>query len=140
MSNSASRPPVSLLGDDNAVKAILAREEELRKNEDAQIRFEEAESSGDRDWIVVAEEIQAETLQEFGIEPSPFALHQLRLAASRFGTSFYIKFNRARLGNLSPGSPSPDVPLVSFTTKAPATLLSYAKPGRPLVVLAGSFS
>ena len=117
MSNSASRPPVSLLGDDNAVKAILAREEELRKNEDAQIRFEEAESSGDRDWIVVAEEIQAETLQEFGIEPSPHALHQLRLAASRFGTSFYIKFNRARLGNLSPGSPSPDVPLVSFTPK-----------------------
>jgi hypothetical protein len=122
------------------VKAILAREEELRKNEDAQIRFEEAESSGDRDWIVVAEEIQAETLQEFGIEPTPFALHQLRLAAARIGTSFYIKFNRARQGNLSPGSPAPDVPLVSFTTEAPATLLSYAKPGRPLVVLAGSFS
>ncbi|GMI49277.1 hypothetical protein TrCOL_g9636 [Triparma columacea] len=118
---------------------ILSREEFLRKSEAAQVLYAEAEASGESDWIEVAENIQATTLLEFGIHPTPDALHELRLAAGRIGTSFYIRFNRARLGDLSPSTIAPDVPLAHLDGSS-TTLLAHARPSRPLVVLAGSFS
>lgn len=60
----------------------------------------------------------------------------------------YVKYNRARRGNLKPGDLAPDVPLVAYTITtggkaqlAPTTLWAQnTKSDRPMVVMAGSYT
>ena len=49
---------------------MLARENELRLSDAMQRRFHEAEKSGDKDWIEVANELQKELLTEFKVRGS----------------------------------------------------------------------
>ena len=133
---------------------MLTRENELRLSHDVQRRFEEAEKSGGTDWIEVACELQKQVLVEFNIDPTEKALHAYRCAANKHGISLYVKYNRARQGDLVVGSDAPDVPMVlasSISTgrsggeTAPqvttsTSILDYQKPNRPLVIIAGSIS
>jgi len=91
------------------------------------------------DWIEVAGEVQKEALREFGIDPSPAALFELRTAANRLKVSLYVVHNRAREGDLRVGSAAPDVLLTGIDGSA-KTLRGFESVGRPLVVLAGSYS
>ena len=117
---------------------MLKRENELRLSQSVQKRFEEAERSGSKtDWIEVAEQIQLEVLREFNV--SPKALHAYRCAANDHGISLYVKYNRARKGDLEVGSKAPDVSLIYLgedsNTRAQSLLDTQA--GRPLVSQAG---
>ena len=125
-----------MLGDDENIRKILVRENELRLSPAVQLRFSEAEKSGSSDWIEVAGEVQSEVLAEFGIRPTPSALNELRVSAVRIGISLYVVHNRASAGYLEIGSKAPDVPLFDLSG-VPKNLLDYQRPGRPLVVLAG---
>ena len=121
---------------------MLKRENELRLSQSVQKRFEEAERSGSKtDWIEVAEQIQLEVLREFNV--SPKALHAYRCAANDHGISLYVKYNRARKGDLKVGSKAPDVSLIHLekdgTTRA-QSLLETQQTDRPLVIVAGSIS
>ncbi|KAL7541479.1 hypothetical protein ACHAWF_006943, partial [Thalassiosira exigua] len=87
---------------------MLKRENELRLSDDVQRRFEEAERSGaETDWIEVASEVQKELLREFGVAESEDALNAYRCAANKHGVSLYVKYNRAREGDLQVGSTAP---------------------------------
>ena len=111
----------------------------MRLSPAVQLRFSAAETSGGGDWLDVAAEVQAEVLREFGIAPTPKALRGLRLAAPRIGLSLYVRHNRARRGDLEVGDDAPDVALVDLEGRR-VRLGEYQKKGRPLVVLAGSYS
>jgi hypothetical protein len=125
--------------------SILSYENSLRLSPSAQARFAAAESSASSDWMEVCDELQKETLRHFNIEPTPQALNDLRVAAVNHPDkpSLYVKHNRARAGDLIVGSPASDVPLAALrgtNDSAPKSLLQYQQGGRPLVVLAGSYS
>ena len=119
---------------------MLERENELRLSESVQVQFAEAERSSHSDWIEVASEVQRKVLREFGV--SDRALHAYRCAANKHGISLYVKNNRARKGNLVVGSDVPDVSVVSVGIDGEDTksILQFQKPGRPLVIVAGSLS
>ena len=125
---------------DEIVIKMLERENELRLSAGAQKRFEEAEASGSTtDWIEVASEIQKEVLTEFNVPET--ALHAYRCAANKHGVSLYVKYNRAREGDLRVGSQAPDVPLVlinSDGSTSSQTILGVQQKDRPLVLVAGS--
>ena len=128
---------------------MLARENELRLSSEVQRRFEEAEKSGATDWIEVASELQKQVMMEFNVTPSERALRAYRCAANRHEISLYVKYNRARQGDLAVGSEAPNVPLVSIDGQEDHTgqakvettlLLANQKADRPLIVIAGSIS
>jgi len=135
------------------LKKILLRENELRLSEGVQKRYAEAEESGVRDWMMVTEKVQEEMLaNDFGVKPRDMqaALLALRTATQRYpefaSIPLYVKYNRARHGNLKCGDAVPDVPLVSpsFTGsgegKLTTTLYSVMKqqPNVPWCIFAGS--
>lgn len=121
---------------------MLRRENELRLSEDVQKRFEDAERSGSTtDWIEVASEVQKEILREFNVSEN--ALHAYRCAANKHGVSLYVKYNRARKGDLEIGSQAPNVPVVSVESDGSTSSVSLVElqmKNRPLVVIAGSIS
>ena len=119
---------------------MLKRENELRLSEDVQRRFEEAEKSGSNtDWIEVASQVQHEVLREYNVSEN--ALHAYRCAANKYGVSLYVKYNRAREGDLGVGSQAPDVPIVSLDNAGKTcsqSLLQLQTENQPLVIVAGS--
>mmetsp|Transcript_47123 Transcript_47123/g.52685 ORF Transcript_47123/g.52685 Transcript_47123/m.52685 type:complete len:122 (-) Transcript_47123:505-870(-) len=121
---------------------MLKRENELRRSDAIQERFSKAEMSGNTDWIEVATMVQKEVLTEFNIEPTEKALLAYRNAANNHGISLYVKYNRARKGDLRVGMAAPDVSLVSIDSGLAerTTLLSYQRSDRPLIIVAGSIS
>lgn len=129
-----------MLPSDDVVISMLRREDELRLSHDVQKRFEEAERSGaESDWIEVAEAVQLEVIREFGL--SEKALYAYRCAAIKHGVSLYVKFNRAREGDLQVGSIAPNISLISVehdgTTRS-QSFLDTQPSGRPLIIIAGS--
>ena len=137
-------PPLIIAGssmtDDDFLLRLLHREEELRLSPAVQARFGAAERSGGTDWLEVAEELQRELLIEFGVRPTQTNLHLLRVAAARLKVSLYVRHNRASRGDLNVGDRCPDVSLVSYPGGLASRLSSFSVVGRPLIVLAGSFS
>ena len=53
--------------------------------------------------------------------------------------AMYLKYDHARDGSLKEGDPAPDVPLVTLSGDT-VPLSSFMNTGRPLVILAGSYS
>ena len=132
-------------------KQILIRENELRLSDEVQQRFHEAENTGASDWMEVAGDVQKQVLIEFKMEPSEENLLTLTTKAHENpDISLYVKYNRARKGDLIVGSDAPNVSLVGMkcdnSTNTPTTLpyknlLSYAtSAGKPLVLICGSWS
>ena len=132
-------------------KQILIRENELRLSDEVQQRFHEAENTGASDWMEVAGDVQKQVLIEFKMEPSEENLLTLTTKAHENpDISLYVKYNRARKGDLIVGSDAPNVSLVEMkcdnSTNTPTTLpyknlLSYAtSAGKPLVLICGSWS
>ena len=110
-----------ILGDESVIVAMLKRENELRQSEKVQHRFAVAEMSGSSDWIQVASEVQKEVLVEFDIEPTEDALFAYRNAANSHDISLYVKYNRAREGDLKVGMYAPDVSLIDINGPAERT-------------------
>ncbi|CAG8761694.1 8275_t:CDS:2 [Gigaspora margarita] len=112
-----------------------------------------------KDWMDVTDQMQLELVREFGY--SDEAVQLLRRAPQLYPddpefrtTQVYVRNNIANLGNLTEGMPAPDCPLIPlepsiFTTiidnnnsnlSTLVPLRSLCKPGRPLVLLGGSYT
>ena len=103
-------------------------EEELRLSPRYQKEMEEAENSPDSEWMDVAKRIQTRVCDEYGI--SIAELHAL--ARTVQPPPFWIKYNRARDGELKEGDAVPN-----NISLFPPTYLHRTK---PLVIFAGSIS
>jgi hypothetical protein len=131
------------------ITPMLQREEELRFSEDVQQRFTIAESTGNSEWMDVAEELQLQVLTEFkyltgnkeedGSYLTRLLLHEYRLAAQNNTINVQIRQNICRRGDLSVGDDAINVRLTNINGEN-KHLLDYQKKGRPLVVIAGSYS
>jgi hypothetical protein len=128
---------------------MLARENEMRLSPDTQVLYAQAELSADTDWMEVTEQLQERLVREFGYEsPGDIrkALNALRGARGDYPDDLeivqlanYMKFNRARRGDLECEMDAPNVPLVAMNSNL-VHLHDFVQPGRPLVVVAGSYS
>jgi len=93
----------------------------------------------------IEEEMQKRLLKEFGLDPT-VGLPIFQSYRSVYGEdtdirelALYIKYDRSGEGSLQVGDPMPDVTLATFDG-TPVRLSSFAKPGRPLIVVGGSYS
>jgi hypothetical protein len=117
--------------------ALVIQEEQWRLSED--IAHESL-----IDWIeYTGTVIQPKILSNNGIEPTPQNLYRLR-AAAQDTQVFWIKYNRAREGDLHIGHPIPQgVALYDSSSDSNLILTHLANRAlstRPLVLLAGSVS
>ena len=122
------------------LEEALRIEDGLRTGAEGQRRFHEAEQQDDIDWLHVAAELQQTALIQAGVRPTTLNLGRLRDAALRNpALARYVRHNRCRFGELQLGDRTPDIPLLSLDgTRTP--LLPPPTPGRPLAILAGSYS
>lgn len=96
---------------------MLLREDELRRSEEVQAAYAEAERSEGSSWMAVTHELQRSVVAEAGYgagHPRALeALHALRRAglvcAELASIPLYVKYNRCRPCDLRCGAPAPDV-------------------------------
>jgi len=129
--------------------ALLGVEDALRRSPATQLAMEDAERSGAGDWIDVATEVQRRVARESlsaaaqGDEARvDRRVSLLRAAALRHPeVAHYVRYNRARRGDVRAGDAAPAVAVWSLAANAAVTLLQR-EPGdaRPLVIVAGSIS
>jgi hypothetical protein len=126
-------------------KDLVLQEENLRTSAEIAERYRETETDGSLvDWIeYTARHVQPRILELNGLEVNEENLYNLRAAAHQTDV-FWVKYNRARRGNLRPDDPIPlDVALYDPTTSKNSLLLSICHSSsslRPFVFLAGSVS
>ncbi|CAG8661457.1 6336_t:CDS:2, partial [Paraglomus occultum] len=128
--------------------ALLREEEKRRFSPEIQKRYYEVgtDPTCGKDWMDVTDQMQHELVREFGY--SDEAVQLLRRAPQiypddpRFHTTqVYVRNNICHLGNLTEGMPAPDCPLVPLeSSSTPVSLRSLCQPGRPLVILGGSYT
>ena len=132
---------------------LLRREVELRKSEETQEAMQQAEESVESEWMNVVEDVQHRIIREYRQEcdssdatlPS-ITVHDLRQAALRHPEiAFWVKYNRARRGDLKVGDVAPDVPLCRAVDGESTSLLAMPLTGessaaKRIVVVAGSYS
>jgi len=129
--------------DDDVVRKMLHRENQLRLDPRVQRRFHDAEKRDDTDWIDVATALQREILVEFGLDGASDAiLSAYQRAALRHGdVPIHQIFNRSRRGYLRVGDAVPSsLRVVPLRSENRVPLTSLAMDGVPLVLLAGSYS
>ena len=123
--------------DDDMLKAMLIREEQLRVSPEAQAVFAAYEERQDVDWMEHAVELQKQVLCEFGFPDDDQALLVLRRAALRMEFPIYVRNNRADRGPLKVGDQAPQIMLHSMDGTMqpviPETTL-------PVVIVSGSRS
>ncbi len=133
----------------------MRREAELRRAAETQEAMQRAEESVDSEWMNVVEDLQYRILKEYqeerirssSNESENITVHSLREAALRHPEiAFWVKYNRARRGNLKVGDAAPDVPLRRAANGELTSLLASSStdgdtsvPSRT-VVIAGSLS
>jgi hypothetical protein len=143
------------VGDDVVItkellKNMLRRENELRLSEETQKKYMEAEKKSETDWMEVTIELQRQVVREFGIKDIDRGVHAIQSAFSRYGHEdkdffeipLYVRLNRARQGDLNEGEPAHDIPKLFHVDNPSKTcnLFDFMNPGRPLVVIAGSYT
>jgi len=129
--------------------ALLGVKDALRRSLATQLAMEDAERSGAGDWIDVATEVQRRVARESlgaaaqGDEARvDRRVSLLRAAALRHPeVAHYVRYNRARRGDVRAGDAAPAVAVWSLAANAAVPLLQ-PDPGdaRPLVIIAGSIS
>ena len=128
--------------------ALLRSEDAARRAPAAQRRMEDAEGSGDTDWIEVATDVQRSIARRSLPPGSDEAAVDARVSLMRGAAqrhpevAHWVRFNRARRGDLRAGDEAPDVRLYRLDG-TPSTLfadrLDRARP-KPFVVVSGSVS
>jgi len=129
---------------------MLRKENQIRLSADFQALLASIEDRKDIDWLDMVEEMQRNLVQEFGFSGSEeninTGLSFLRSAVSLFPEDeevrtipLYVKYNRARNCDVKVGSLAPNVPLCTMS-EVPLSLHALVQPGRPLVVVGGSFT
>ncbi|CAG8623354.1 15844_t:CDS:2, partial [Cetraspora pellucida] len=140
----------------------LLREEERRRfSPEIQKKYYDVgtDPTCGKDWMDVTDQMQHELVREFGY--SDEAVELLRRAPQLYPddpefrtTQVYVRNNIANIGNLIEGMPTPDCPLVPLDPSIFISIIdnsninspnlvhlrSLCKPGRPLVILGGSYT
>ena len=125
--------------------ALLQHEDAARREPETQRRMEEAERRGTSDWIEVATAVQRcvarESLPAGASEGDVDArVTAMRYAAQRHPECcHWVRFNRARVGDLREGDAAPDVSLSRLDGVA-TSLLADRDLSKPLIVVSGSLS
>lgn len=120
------------------------REEQLRLSPEVQAAYTAAEvDSSDSDWLLVTEELQRRVVREFGAtdENEAATLCALRRAAldNEEFVPLYVRFQRARLGQLRIGNAVADCELMKIDGGV-TSLENELRPESTTCVLAGSYS
>ena len=124
---------------------MLIRENELRLSADYQQRYEEAErdSNSETSWLMVTDQLQRQVIQEFQLEEEmDEALLCLRCATQIYPDlkeiPLYVRYNRARQGDLQVGDTAPNVPVVKLNGKESDLMEQFTS--SPTVLISGSYS
>jgi len=124
---------------------MLIKENELRKSPETQALYKKAEMTDETDWMEVTDMLQRQILRDYGLDEVDLekGLFSLRTATKRFpelsDIPLYVKYNRARQGDLTVGDPAPNVPLVTLDEEK-CDLHDYCSSSRPLLLMAGSYT
>ena len=115
--------------------------------------MQKAEESVESEWMNVVEDLQHRLIREYrqecvlsDITVSSITVHDLRQAALRHPEiAFWVKYNRARRGDLKVGDVAPDVALCRAGDGESTSLLEMPSTGgstsaNRIVVVAGSYS
>ena len=125
--------------------ALLRREDAARRAPETQRLMEEAERRGASDWIEVATAVQRRVARESLPAGASEGDVDARVAALRYAAQrppelcHWVRFNRARVGELREGDAASDVSL-SRLDGAATSLLADRDLSKPLVVVSGSLS
>mmetsp|Transcript_22121 Transcript_22121/g.68094 ORF Transcript_22121/g.68094 Transcript_22121/m.68094 type:complete len:121 (+) Transcript_22121:514-876(+) len=120
---------------------MLRREDQLRRSDRVQAEMERAEESGSSDWIEVAVRVQEQVAEEFGLSKSEGVQLMRSKAPEHPELCHYVRYNRARRGDLRPGDAAPNVPVFHVRTGTTRGLFDDVAPAaRRTLVLAGSYS
>ena len=125
--------------------ALLRREDAARRAPETQRRMEEAERRGTSDWIEVATAVQRRVARESLPAGASEGDVDARVTAMRYAAQrhpeccHWVRFNRARVGDLREGDAAPDVRLWRLDGAA-TSLLAGRDLSKPLVVVSGSLS
>jgi hypothetical protein len=122
---------------------MLIRENELRVSDEYQKRYDEAETLSSSSWLDVTDELQRQIIREFNLDDEmDDALLCLRCATQMYPDlktiPLYIKYNRARDGDLQIGDTIPDVPVIQLDGKE-SQLFDGLK-SSPTILISGSYS
>ena len=126
--------------------ALLQREDAARREPETQRRMEEAERRGTSDWIEVATAVQRRIARESLPAGASEGDVDARVTAMRYAAQrhpeccHWVRFNRARVGDLREGDAAPDVRLWRLDDGAATSLLADRDPSKPLIVVSGSLS
>ena len=126
--------------------ALLRREDAARRAPETQRLMEEAEQRGTSDWIEVATAVQRRVARESLPAGASEGDVDARVAAMRYAAQrhpeccHWVRFNRARVGDLRAGDAAPDVRLWRLDDGAATSLLAGRDLSKPLVVVSGSLS
>ena len=126
--------------------ALLQHEDAARREPETQRRMEEAERRGTSDWIEVATAVQRRVARESLPAGASEGDVDARVAAMRYAAQrhpeicHWVRFNRARVGDLREGDAAPDVRLWRLDDGAATSLLADRDLSKPLVVVSGSLS
>jgi len=143
LSNSTMTTPKSFIPK-SLLKSMLIRENELRVSDEYQKRFAEAEKSSFESWLDVADELQRQVIREFHLdEEMDDALLCFRCATQIYpelkSIPLYVKYNRARDGDLNLGDTAPNVPVIELNGQE-GQLFDGLTPSSSTVVIGGSYS
>ena len=125
--------------------ALLRREDAARRAPETQRLMEEAEQRGPNDWIEVATAVQRRVARESLPAGASEGDVDARVTAMRYAAQrhpeccHWVRFNRARVGDLREGDAAPDISL-SRLDGAATSLLADRDLSKPLVVVSGSLS
>ena len=111
----------------DSLRAMLIRENELRLSPEIQAIYKDRnENPMKGDWISYTYKLQEDLVKEFGYGESPeeikWALFQLRTATQVHPDlseiPLYVKYNRAKRGNLKVGDSPPPIPTFRMCLRA----------------------
>ena len=119
------------------------RVNDLRLYEEYQKRCQQAERTSSSSWLDVTDQIQRQVIREFHLDDEmDEALLCLRCATQIYPDfkeiPLYVRYNRARDGDLQIGDLAPDVPVVQIDGQE-SQLFDGLK-SSPTVLISGSYS
>ena len=125
------------------LKRMLIRENELRLSEEYQKLYADAERRSYSTWADVTDQLQREVIREFHLdEEMDEALLCLRCATQIYPDlkeiPLYVRYNRARDGDLQLNDVAPNVPVVQLDGKEGQ--LFDGLESSPTVLISGSYS
>lgn len=123
---------------------MLTRENELRLSDEYQRKFCEAEKTSLSSWLDITDELQRQVIREFNLdEEMDDALLCLRGATQIYpdlkNIPLYVRYNRARDGDLNIGDTAPNVPVVQLDGQE-SQLFDGSETSSPTVLISGSYS